>query len=199
MSVIESVKRPEGSHIWEQSENEWYVEPAWIGRRLIEVERFEGTICDPCCGLGNMLVGANDADFLVKGYDLVDRGSGFLFGLRDFLSSDEEVDNILCNPPFELSEAFAHHALRVARRKVAMIFPTRRINAAGKWLKDTPLYRIWYLTPRPSMPPGPEYLRLQALGKEASGGKQDFAVLVWLQGFEGAARAGWLHRDGAFA
>lgn len=197
MTDIAANRRAEASHIWEQSENEWYVEPTWIGRRLVEVERFEGMICDPCCGLGNMLVGPHDAGFVVRGYDLIDRGSGFFFGIRDFLSSYEQVDNIVCNPPFEQSEAFARHALTVARRKVAMVFPTRRINAAGKWLRDTPLYRIWYLTPRPSMPPGAEYQRLRAAEKEASGGKQDFCLLVWLKGFEGEARAGWLHRDGA--
>jgi hypothetical protein len=31
---------------------------------------------------------------------------------------------------------------------VAIIFPTARLNAA-RWLQDTPLRRIWLLTPRP--------------------------------------------------
>lgn len=196
MTGIVENRRPEASHIWEKEENEHYVDPKWVGRRLFEVERFDGVVCDPCCGLGNMLAGADAAGHEVVGFDLVDRGCRWLAGQRDFLASKGEFDNICGNPPFDLCEEFSLHALKLARRKVAMVFPTRRLNAAGKWLKATPLYRIWYLTPRPSMPPGHEYLRLQALGKEASGGKQDFAVLVWLQGYEGAASADWLHRDG---
>lgn len=189
-------RRAEASHIWDREENEWYCEPRWIGRRFFEVERFEGPICDPCCGLGNMLEGALAAGHAVDGYDVVDRGCRHLSRTQDFFTSVRPVANIVGNPPFDAIEEFTKHALRLAERKVAFVFPIRRLNAAGKWLKATPLYRIWFLTPRPSMPPGHEYLRLQAQGKEPSGGKQDFAILVWLKGYEGEPVTRWLHRDG---
>jgi hypothetical protein len=76
------------------------------------------------------------------------------------------------------------------------VFPTARLNA-GRWLTDTPLRRIWLLTPRPSMPPGETILR----GGRAAGGKTDFCWLLFDQGFKfeqctkGEPTIGWLHRD----
>lgn len=195
MSTAVLGKRSEASHIWEREENEHYVEPRWVGRRLFEVEHFSGVVCDPCCGLGHMLDGAEAAGLATEGYDVVDRGARQLVTTRNFLTSDESKDAFAFNPPFEIAQEFAIHALSLARGKVAMVYPTRRLNAAGKWLSRTPLYRVWYLTPRPSMPPGPEFLRLRDAGKEPSGGKQDFAILVWIIGFKGEAAVGWLHRD----
>lgn len=196
MSEVIQNRRAEASHIWDREEHEHYVEPLWVGRRLFEVERFDGLVCDPCCGLGNMLAGAEAAGRLTEGYDLVDRGAPQLEATRDFLTSDQRFENFALNPPFELGEQFALQALKLAKSKVAMVYPTRRLNAAGKWLRDTPLYRIWYLTPRPSMPPGHEYLRLIAEGRDPSGGKQDFCILVFLKGFQGRWTGDWLHRDG---
>lgn len=196
MSAVPSIKRAEASHIFEREENDWYAEPRWIGHRLFEVEHFDGLVCDPCCGLGNMLAGAEAAGLPTEGYDLIDRGAPQLEATRDFLASTDHFPNIVGNPPFDLGKEFALHALSLAERKVAFVFPLRRLPAAWKWLKATPLYRVWLLCPRPSMPPGQEYLRLQALGKAPSGGKQDFVFLIWLKGYEGAPTIADLHRDG---
>jgi hypothetical protein len=43
--------------------------------------------------------------------------------------------------------------LELVPGKIAMIWLARRLNAA-RWLQDTPLARVYLLTPRPSMPPG---------------------------------------------
>ena len=48
------------------------------------------------------------------------------------------VDNVITNPPYHICRAFAEHALKLARRKVAMIWLARRLNAA-RWLVNTPL------------------------------------------------------------
>lgn len=199
MTAVVQNRRPEAAHIWEREENEHYVEPLWVGRRLFEVERFDGLVCDPCCGLGNMLAGAEAAGLPTEGYDLVNRGAPQLEATRDFLASTDRFPNFAGNPPFELGREFALHALSLADRKVAFVYPLRRLPAAWKWLKATPLYRVWLLCPRPSMPPGHEYLELQAAGRAPSGGKQDFVILVWLKGYEGLPTIADLHRDGASA
>jgi hypothetical protein len=67
----------------------------------------------------------------------------------------------------------------------------RRLNAA-RWLEQTPLARVWLLTPRPSMPAGQYVLD----GGKVGGGKQDFCWLVWEHGYQGKLEIGWLHRDG---
>ena len=83
------------------------------------------------------------------------------------------------------------HAIEVTGLKVAVIFPTARLNAAH-WIRETPLRRVWLLTPRPSMPPG----HVIAAGQKAGGGKVDFCWLVFERGHQGPAELRWLYRDG---
>lgn len=194
MSEVAVIAKPVAAHSWPQEANEWYVESRWCSRRLFEEERFEGDVLDPCCGSGRIVEVARDLGYEAHGCDIVDRGYDY-YAVCDFLKSGMAADNIIMNQPFELSEAFARQAMRRARRKVAMIMPTRRLNAAGAWIKELPLYRLWYLTPRPSMPPGPVALEYEAKGKEPSGGKQDFCWLVFLKGYDGRAEVHWLNRD----
>ena len=69
------------------------------------------------------------------------------------ISSTANRPTVVGNPPFKAVEPFAHHALKLGARRVALLFPTARLNGA-RWLRKLPLRRIWLLTPRPSMPPG---------------------------------------------
>jgi hypothetical protein len=110
----------------------------------------------------------------------------------DFLNAKAPLaENIVCNPPFNIAGRFMRHAIEMdGVQKVAMIFPTARLNAA-KWLEETPLARVWLMTPRPSMPPG----HTIAAGEKPSGGKTDFCWLVWTKGRIGPPAVQWLRRD----
>src|SRR5262245_65627588 len=165
------------AHIWSKEPNGFYVEPYWCGERLFAVEQFDGRIHDPACGLGRIADAARAAGYKVIATDLIDRGYPQFDGIEDFLRSERRVDNIVCNPPYHICRAFAEHALKLARRKVAMIWLARRLNAAH-WLQDTPLARVYLLTPRPSMPPGQVILA----GRKPGGGQQDFVWLVFDRG-----------------
>jgi hypothetical protein len=179
------------SHVWPRSDADFYVEPAWVPERLFAVEPFIGEVIDPCCGLGTIVKAARRAHHCSEGWDICDRGfSGTK--VRDFLTSSEQICNFVSNPPFGIAREFVLHALALARHKVAIVFPTARLNAA-RWLEQTPLARIWLLTPRPSMPPGEAILR----GEKPGGGKVDFCWLVFEVGYCGATMVRWLRRDGA--
>jgi hypothetical protein len=183
-----AIVRERKSHIWEREEHEHYVEPSWTSQRLFDVEKFVGEIWDPACGFGTIVQSAVDAGYTATGTDIADRGWGTRL---DFLSTDVFAsDNIVTNPPFDIAPAFIQHALKLARHKVAAIFPVARLNAA-RWLQSTPLARVWLLTPRPSMPPG----HVIANGEKPGGGKVDFCWLVFAQGHTGGVQMGWLHRD----
>lgn len=185
--------RPLNARIWAREVNEHYVEPSWTSRRLFEEEKFEGKIYDPCCGFGTIIKSALEGGHVAYGSDLVNRGWDSTRTPHDFLTTpdDERHDNIVCNPPFNIAPDFARKALQIAQRRVAMIFPTARLNAAH-WLKDTPLARVWLMTPRPSMPPG----HVITAGEKVGGGKMDYCWLVWSRGRVGAPDLRWLRRDG---
>jgi hypothetical protein len=178
------------AHIWIKDPDGFYVEPCWCGEQLFALERFDGRIHDPACGLGRIADAARAAGHKVIATDLVDRGYPQFDGVEDFLHSERRVDNIVCNPPYNICRAFAEHALKLTRRKVAMIWLARRLNAA-RWLANTPLARVYLMSPRPSMPPGHVILA----GEEPGGGKQDFVWLTWDHGHRGPSELRWLCRE----
>ncbi|MCZ8098175.1 MAG: hypothetical protein O9972_09685 [Burkholderiales bacterium] len=190
-----SGKKAINAHSWDLVEHEHYVESPWVGRRLFEVERFEGEVCDPCCGFGNMAEGARAAGLEVRAFDIVNRGYEHQWGTRDFLRSRQHFSNFAMNPPFGPIREFTEHALRLAERKVAIVIPVTRLNAAH-WMKALPLSRVYLLTPRPSMPPGALYADLMAQGKQPSGDTKDYALAVFTKNYEGEPALRWLHRDG---
>jgi hypothetical protein len=183
-------QRPRASHIWPKDPLGFYVEPAWCSTRLFEVESFIGPMQDPACGFGNIPEAALLAGYQVIATDLIDREYRGFDAIADFLSTLDKVANTVCNPPYSSFRNFALHALKVTTGKVAMISLVRRLNAAH-WLRDTPLARIYFLSPRPSMPPG----SVIAAGEKPGGGKQDFCWLVWDRAHVGAPTTHWLHRD----
>jgi hypothetical protein len=189
MDATNLATRPLNAHVWEREADEHYVEPEWCSERLFAVEEFVGAVWDPACGFGRIPRAAAKAGLPTHASDLMDRGYGYQC---DFLKSGTQQPNIVTNPPFNIAREFALRALKLASRKVAIIFPTARLNAA-RWLDETPLVQVWLLTPRPSMPPG----HIIAAGAKAQGGKMDFCWLVFDRRHPDGGRReiGWLRRD----
>lgn len=184
------IAAPKAAHIWDREEHEHYVEPEWCSQRLFQVEPFVQEVWDPACGFGRICESARAFGHAAHGSDIVHRGYYPQTAVRNFLACTEQWANIVSNPPFDCFPEFAKHALKLARNKVALIWLVPRLNAA-RWLAETPLARIWLLTPRPSMPPG----HTITAGQKPGGGTQDFCWLVWEQGYRGKPELGWLKRD----
>jgi hypothetical protein len=197
------MKRKRDSHIFAKAKDGFYVEPAWCAQRLFEEEKFPGlVIWDPAVGWGTITTAAQMAGYKVLGSDIVDRkrhklGRGFF--KHDFLNGEKIAPSpfsVVCNPPFDHVEEFARRALELGAKKVALIMLVRRLNAA-RWLRELPLWNIWLLTPRPSMPPG-EWI---AKGNKPGGGTQDFCWVIIGQKYiyRGKKREpvtiSWLPRD----
>lgn len=178
-----TVLAPRHTHIWAPAPRDFYVEPRWCSERLFEAEPFIGRITDPACGTGRIVEAARAGGHCAFGRDLADG--------HDFLLETRQVASIVSNPPYGIFREFAEHALQLAKYKVALIFPLARVVAAH-WLRNTPLARIYLLTPRPSMPPGHVILR----GEKPQGGRADFCWLIWSRGFNGNPELRWLHRNG---
>ena len=183
------------AHKWKPEKHSHYVEPEWCDRRLFDVERFDGAILDPCCGFGRIPKAAIAAGYEARGTDLVYRGYGDARDCNDFLTSRGTWPNLVFNSPYHLLEEFTMKAMQVARRKIAMLWLVRRMNAAH-YLRDCPVSKIYLLTPRPSMPGGRQVAKHMKKGTEPSGGLQDFCWIVIDKAYSGYPRLDWLHRDG---
>lgn len=200
--------RTRKSSLWAREKNDWYVEPEWVSARLFEEERFEGRVHDPACGGGNIVKSARAADLYATGSDIVrrieeddDPDDIICDYVEDFLESDRGAftDNIVSNPPFKLCDdrktgrfPFVEMALKSAHRKVALLLPSNWIQGDKRaaWLATTPLRRVWFISPRPSMPPG----HVIAAGQKPGNGTTDYAWFVWLKGYDGTPEIRWLRR-----
>jgi hypothetical protein len=195
MTLYQPERTPRDSGIWAKDDLGFYVEPEWVSQRLFAVEDFAQTIYDPACGTGRILSSARDAGYATLASDVVKRAEIDNFVQRDFLTWHGPIDrstSVVCNPPFDHVQEFCEQAVYLSARKVAMITLVRRLNAAGRWLQELPLARVWLLTPRPSMPPG----HVIAAGEKPGGGTQDFAWLIFTREHRGPPELRWLHREG---
>lgn len=193
---------------YERSPDNWYIEPGWVSRRLFDVERFDGRTMDPCAGTGRIVEAGLESGLQIEGYDLRDRGNpairrGDFFDPKSYVPGTlSMVDNIVSNPPYgphedggaRLEQRFVQRALDVARRKVAVFVRATFIfgQERAAWLRDQPVTTIYYLTPRPSAPPG-EGLMEGTI--KASGGKHDYVWIVFVRGYQGKPVSEWLDRD----
>jgi 23S rRNA G2445 N2-methylase RlmL len=101
-------------------DRDFYVEPRWVVHLLLDVETFDGTVLDPCCGSGTIPSVCLERGLSATGSDIVFRGFG---RVRDLFTIVEPVDNIISNVPYGMAERCARHMLTIAHRKVALILP----------------------------------------------------------------------------
>lgn len=207
--------RKKESHLWERQTEDWYVEPAWLWERLFAMRGWTKgmTVYDPACGMGTAVEAAIRSGMYGLGSDIILRKEGFeaqpspclgFYVQHDFLAGSEPArrtpgwefpDAIVSNPPFSFAMDFAEMALRRAVTKVALLLPANWVQgkARARWLATTPLHKVLFVCPRPSMPPG----HIILAGGKPGNGTTDYAVFVWLKGYDGAPEVGWLHRDEA--
>ena len=169
-------------------QNDWYVEPRWVVHSLLDVESFEGTVLDPCCGGGTIPSVCLARGIAATGSDLVDRGFG---EVRDLFSLTEPVDNIISNVPFGIAEQCARHILKLARRKVALILPMPFWESEERvpFFREYPPIRWYPCSSRPSMPPGIMTGQRDRYGAIiqplSSGDTRPYGWFVWERGFKG--------------
>jgi hypothetical protein len=181
------------AHLWERHPQDWYVEPEWVNDQLFTVEQFEGLVYDPACGMGRIVDAAIKAGLQAIGSDLMDRCGRF--AVVDFLTAPcWAPDNIACNPPYGyvpgICEQFVYQALLLAKRKVAMLLPSGWVQGEdrARWLRQVGLKTVYFICPRPSMPPGP----VIEAGVAPGSGTTDYAWYVFERGHVGEPTIGWL-------
>jgi hypothetical protein len=191
LGALRGPLRKRESHLWARHPQDWYCEPRWTADRLFEAQPFVGEVIDPACGSGNIIEAARRAHHSAEGWDIVDRGFPGV-KVRDFRMVTEPVANFVSNPPFGIAEHFVSHALELARHMTCMLLPAKWIQGdkRSRWLECTPLMRVLFITPRPSMPPGTAI----AAGHKPGNGTTDYAWFIWQRGFKGERSFGWLRK-----
>ena len=165
--------------------NDYYATPVEATDALLGVERFHGSIWEPCCGEGHISKRLLEKGFDVESTDLVDRGFGQ--SSIDCLMEREVRDNIITNPPFKLATQIARHFQYLSTGKVALLLKLSFLE--GKERKglftDFPPARVWVFSKRVS---------LMKNGEVYSGGSGMMALawFVWEKGLKQDPRVGWI-------
>jgi hypothetical protein len=173
---------------------DWYVEPRYVTKQLLNAEDFEGAILDPCCGGGSIVSVCRDHGYDAYGSDIVDRGFGTI---RELFDIHEEVDCIITNPPFRIAEACVRHSLGIVRLKAALIMPLTFLESRERnaLFRSGSLLCVYPCSDRPSMPPGQMNGRRDRHGAlvqpRGKGGKSPYAWFIFMPGFEGDPEIRW--------
>lgn len=118
--------------------------PPWATRALCEHildlrpialgEASNVVVWEPAAGRSDMARPLQEYFSSVIGSDINDYGSGY--EVRNFLDRQippETCDWIITNPPFKQAEAFALHALEIAREGVALFVRTQFLEGIGRF------------------------------------------------------------------
>lgn len=110
------------NHTKEERElNDYYATHPKAVEMLLNLEKFNTNILEPCCGEGHISNVLKTNGYNVTSYDLIDRGYGI--GGVNFLEYNEKFNgDIITNPPYSLAQEFVEHALDIVDDgcKVAM-------------------------------------------------------------------------------
>ncbi len=180
-----STTQPVTKRVIDGSSEEFYPTPSWATAALLDYENFSGEIWECACGDGAMSRIFEQKGHEVYSSDKYDRGFGKP-GV-DFLNADRVSDNIVTNPPYNLSGEFVLHGLRKSRRKLALLLRLAFLEGNERYrriFEPTPPSRIWVFSERITFYPK---------GAERKGsGTTAYAWLVWDKDSAHESRIGWI-------
>jgi hypothetical protein len=184
MPFGDSVRR---KRTYSLTEKDFYRTPTYAIKKLLEVETFDGTICEPASGDGAISKVLENAGHDVLSSDIRTGDHIYGQGGRDLFDlSGLVANNAITNPPYRHAEAVARHLLSITDRKVALFLRLAFLESQGRYalFEETPLSVVHVFCKR---------LTLYA-GDVApdNGGMAAYAWFVWEHGCEFQPALNWI-------
>jgi len=144
--------------IGERNKGDFYPTPSFALLPLLEIERFDGSILEPCCGEGHISNVLIENGYNVTSRDLYNRGYGETGVDFLFMPAHKSFDNVITNPPYTLALEFCEAALLVANKKVAMLMKINFLEGVKrkKFFEKAPLKTVYVFSKRITLTK-PEY------------------------------------------
>ncbi len=175
-----------GTSEWrERVENDYYATPTSSTRSLLAVESISYPAWECACGEGHI---AELLEGEVYASDLIDRGYG---EVADFLQTEKQFATIITNPPFNLFQEFAEHALRNATQKVILFGKLQALEGKKRatFMQNSPLKTVYVFKSRQN--PLRNGSEVDENGKPWAS-TMAFAWFVWEIGYEGLPVIKWI-------
>lgn len=135
------------NNLGQRKKSDFYETPFSLTEQILDRESLSGSILEPACGRGAIVKVLQARGFKdITCYDAE----------VDFLTEQNEYDNLITNPPFSLSFQFIIHAKQVIRNKIILLLPLSYLH--GKKRHDLiysdrlfPLARVYIFTRYPML------------------------------------------------
>ncbi len=176
-----------GTSEWrERVDNDYYATPQSATEAILATKEVVYPAWESACGEGHiakLLTGE------VYSSDLIDRGFG---EVADFLQTEKKVATIITNPPFNLFQEFAEHALKNATHKVILFGKLQALEGKKRatFMQNSPLKTVYVFKSRQN--PLRNGSPTDENGKPWAS-TMAFAWYVWEIGYEGDPIIKWLN------
>lgn len=172
---------------------DFYQTPSWATLALLNREKFEGEIIEPCCGAGAISEILEDklikSGTSVLSSDIREDDDVYGIGGIDVMSYPEKCcEHLITNPPFFMAQEVIEQSLKMARSKVAMLLKLVFLESLGRYefFKATPLKNVYVFCQRVNMYP-------EGIEKPKNSGTIAYAWFVWEHGYKGKPMIDWIN------
>ncbi len=168
----------------DREKDDFYATPSEATQKLLEFEKFDGKIYEPCCGQGHISKVLINNGYDVESSDLIDRGYGN--SRIDFLMEYKKRDNIITNPPYgRLLMQFVRQAENIANKKIAMLLKLTFLEGQERksFFRQFPPVRVHVFSKR---------LSLMKNGNSYDGGMMALAWFVWDKKVKKSTTINWI-------
>ncbi len=170
-----------------REEHDFYATEPKAVELLLEQEKFEGKILEPCCGTGDISKVLEANGYEVISSDLIDRGYG---EVKDFFEIKEFEGNIITNTPYRNSGTFARHALEIIPegKKVALFVKLLFLEGKErkKLFEDYPPKTVYVSSSRLTCAKNGDFEKYVSSAVA-------YAWVVWEKGYAGETILRWIN------
>lgn len=117
---------------------------------LMQIEKFQKNILEPCCGMGHMSEALKKYGHDVESFDLIDRGYG---QTGNFLTLQETDRDIITNPPYGNIAMFIRKGITLLKKegqKLALFMRLLTLESKTRKIlfENHPPLRVWVSSAR---------------------------------------------------
>lgn len=167
--------------------DDYYATEPKATKLLLEVEKFDHNVLEPCCGGGFISEVLKREGYNVISSDYVDRGYGETI---DFFSITHFDGDIITNPPFKGAIRFVKHALDIIPdgHKVAMFLRLQFLEGKerGEFYKTNPPKYIYVARGRLICAMNGDFEKYNSSAVA-------YCWFIWEKGFKGEPTVRWIN------
>lgn len=170
-----------------QAEDFYATEPTAV-YELLEREKFRDTVLEPCVGMGHIAHVLTDCGYNVIAQDVVDRGYPNTT-IKDFLTQECNLCDIVTNPPYVLAKEFVEHALDISPKgtKVAMFLKLTFLESISRkeLFERYPIKTLWVCSQRRNCAKNGDFEKYPSSAVA-------YGWYVWEKGYKGDSVIKWI-------